>query len=122
MEHALSGAPVTVEHDAVSLLGDPLPPGDLGSGANELTYQRLLVGSKVVAGGHVLARNHQNMGRRLGVDVAERHPVVPFSDELRVDLPGSHLAEEAVLHLHPRSSPGARMASLVPRPATMPSS
>ncbi|MNY53708.1 hypothetical protein D3C86_1894880 [compost metagenome] len=49
--------------------------------------------------GDVLLRDHEDVDRRLGVDVAEGDGVIVLVDDLRRDLAGDDLAEETIGHL-----------------------
>src|SRR5215469_6541139 len=87
-----------VEHDPVSAVGDTLVGGDLVRLGDELVEQAI---SGTGQGGDVrnmVARNHQDVRGRLGIDVAEGDDPLAVNHHGGRNLPGHDPAEQAVWH------------------------
>src|SRR6266511_943447 len=74
-------------------------PRELRRDAEQLPRERVVLRGEVVERRDVLARDDEQVHRRLRVDVLESHDVRVLMDELRGDLPLDDLAEQAVRHV-----------------------
>ena len=98
VEDGLPGAQAGVEDDPVSRLGHTLLHGDGVAGREQV------VGESVVRRGErgrvlvVGLRNHEDVGGGLGIDVAEGQRPAGLENDVRRNLLGHNLAEQAVGH------------------------
>lgn len=94
----LPGFLAGVEHDPVSAVSDTLGGGDLVRLGDELVEQAI---SGAGQGGDIrmmIARDHQDVRGRHGIDVAEGDDPLAVKHHRGRDLPGYDPTEEAVWH------------------------
>ena len=95
MRDGLAGE-IAVVYDEPEVLGDPTLPRDAPDRLEQLTAKDLVLEVRELL--HVLLRDDQDVERRAGEDVVDRHDVVVLIDEGRRDLSGHDAAEQAVVH------------------------
>ena len=71
----LAGFTVAVQHGAIPALVVALFGRDRGSGADELSHERLILDRQIVGRRNVFPRHDQHVKGRLRVDVVEREEV-----------------------------------------------
>jgi len=96
--HGLPGVPAGVEDDPVPGGLDALGIRDLPCYANQLVEQPVTRGRQRRHIGEVVPRDHEDVGWRLGVEVAEGDGPLPVHHEGGRDLSGRDIAELAVWH------------------------
>jgi len=94
--HRLPPVGADVQHRTVSVIGDALGAGEVPGREEHAAQKVAMVIGSGVQGRNVLAGNHENMDRRLRIDVAKGHQVVVFMDDGRRDLASRDLAEQAI--------------------------
>jgi len=87
---------VSVVQDDPEVLGDPTLPRDPPDRLEQLTPKDLVLEVRELL--HVLLRDDQDVERRAGEDVVDRHDVVVLIHDGRRDLSGHDSAEQAVVH------------------------
>src|SRR5687768_4256082 len=103
VKHRLAGVRACVDDDAVAVGREPFRRGE-GLGDQHQPSEHLRV-RRLVQGGHVGLRDYEDMGRRLGVDVAKGDRVLVLVHELRRYLATHDAAEQtAVGHVDLRSA------------------
>src|SRR6476660_1237895 len=110
-------------HDGAIAGGDPLRSGNLRGGEHEPAHHRGI--RRLVERSDVLLRDHEDVRRRLRIDVAEGDRVLVLADDLRRDLPAHDAAEQAgvghVVFSSARVSASAAMAAVSNRRTLVPS-
>ena len=99
--HMPDGLPAVltgVEDKPVPGVLDPLGRGDLAGRADKLVKQPAARRGEFTHVREMVLRDHQDVGRRLGVDVTEGDNTLPVQHYRGGDLPGSDPAEQAVWH------------------------
>ena len=99
VEHRLSSSWPGVEHDAVTVGGDPLGGRHLMRLRRHLGQQAAVRGGQRGQVGVVILGDHQNVRGGLRVDVPEGDRPGAFGHPFGRDVTGYDLAEEAVGHL-----------------------
>jgi hypothetical protein len=90
----LASVRIGVDHDAVTRLGKSVIPGDPGGEQHQASELNGVV--SIVERGDVSPRDHNEVRRRLRIDVAERDRVIGKSDDVRGYLAVHNSAEEAL--------------------------
>lgn len=96
VEDALPGVRPNIEHQPVAAIGQPFFPGDAVRGAKEGGEQLGIERVRFIDAADVVARNHQDVRRRLGMDVAESDDLIVLIDDLSWDLARRDAAERAL--------------------------
>lgn len=98
VEDRLPGLGVGVDHGSEAGTVDPLLFRDTGSHLKQVSEHRLFTRKLRVQRSDVLARNDEEVNRRLGMDVFERHTLIVLVQYLRVGLPRGDAAEDTPEH------------------------
>jgi len=98
MEHRLTSVAVAVQDRPVPALGVAVLLGQCGRAADHHADKVVVVRSQIVQRRDVLARNDEDMKRRLGIDVLERDKILVLVDELTGDRASDDLTEQAIAH------------------------
>jgi hypothetical protein len=98
MENRLPGVWAGVHDDAPAEIGQILFVSQATGEREETPGQRAIVLTEGIEPGDVAFRNEEEMDRRRGVQVVERHELVVLEDLPCRDVPGGDAAEDAVAH------------------------
>jgi hypothetical protein len=98
VEHRLSGPRAVVDHRAVSLRFQSSRAGELCRNEEKMAQQRRVFRLGLLERGQVFAGNHQQVDRRLRVNVCDRHGSVVFVNDLGGSLVVNDSAEKAIRH------------------------
>lgn len=104
VRYGLAGVTAGVEHHTITALADALGARDLVRRGDHLVQQSVVGFRECCHVLVVLLRNHQDVRRRLGVDVAERYRPVTFQDKRRWHFASDNGAEQAVGHSPDRTA------------------
>jgi hypothetical protein len=103
MEDRLARAATVVHNHPVSRVESEFLRKGMRS-QEQVTKKRFMLGSGSIQAGDVLFRNHQNVGRGLRIDVAERQrPIILLHNRGRA-LAADYSAEQAIFHARPTLS------------------
>src|SRR5947209_1604493 len=96
VQHALPGQRAVVDHETESLV-ESFAFGDLIRCLEEVDEpRRIALRVELVDARNVRARNDLHVRRRLWIDVSKRDDALVFVDDVRRDVSGNDLAEDAV--------------------------
>ena len=90
--YGLTGIGAAVAHHPVAVC-QTFGLGNLGNHLKNVSHYRAVVSGNAVAAGNVGFGNHQNVGRRLGVDVPEGEDGFVLIDLGGGDIPGDDFTE-----------------------------
>src|SRR3989441_8672530 len=79
MEHRLSAVGVRIHHDAIAALRDSDFPRQIARETEQLAQEGRIL--RLVEGGHVMRRDHEEMRGRLRVQIRERQDTVAARSE-----------------------------------------
>lgn len=96
MKHALPRLVVGVHHQPVTMLGEALLCGELFGGEKQLADQHGIIALQIIDRGDMFARNDQDVGRRLGVEITKGDDIPIFIDLGGWDLAINNLAKDTV--------------------------
>lgn len=95
MVHGLSCARPTVDHEAIPALTKAQLTGDLDGGVHDRGPCRGIF--DVIGGPHVPLGYHEEMHRRLGVDIPDHHHIIIAIKDIRLPAPLHDPAEWALV-------------------------
>ena len=98
VSYSLPAVAARAENDPVTGRLDALGGGDLASRGDQFAEQSVARAGKRGDMGEMIPWNHQDVRRRLGVNVAEGHDPLPVQHDRGRDLSGSDPAEQAFRH------------------------
>lgn len=98
VEYGLAAIGVRIDHDPVSIAGETLALCDIGRRQKQMAESLLMPRGSLVHRIDVLARDDENMGRRLRRNVVERQAKIVFINSLRRYVAGSDLTKDAIGH------------------------
>src|SRR6476661_3035604 len=81
MENGLPAVGVSVYHDAVAVVRDAAPPGDLCRGRKQMAEQSLVLFAGLVERIDMLARHHEDVNGSMRTQVVERN-ALPVLEKL----------------------------------------
>ena len=93
VEHRLPGVFAAVHHHSIAIVRHPLFTGNLRCHQIQMPDQLAVGFGDVIDGGDGLLRNHQEMHRRLGIDVTERQADVVLVENVCWNFPVDDLGE-----------------------------
>ena len=96
VEDALAGAGARVRHQPEAALGQPGLARKPRRSLEQSAEHWPVVGGEVLGGFDVLARDQQDVRRRLGADVAKGEDEIILVDDVGRDLTAGNPAEKAV--------------------------
>ena len=112
VEDGLTGVGVAVEDRAEATVAMSMFGGNRGAAPDHLADEAVVFCRQLVEAGDVPARDHEDVHRRLWIDVLEGDHAVVLVDQRRRDLAAHDLAEKAVGHARPPSPPIATRDAL----------
>jgi hypothetical protein len=98
VKYRLSGISVRVEDRPKPTGCEPAVLRDGGPATDQLAEDLIVLDANLVQRGDMSFRNHQDVRRRLWVDVVERQHTLIFVDDRRGDLVVGNPAKEAISH------------------------
>jgi hypothetical protein len=96
MKDRLAGIRTGVCQHTIAGFADAFPLGNLDGKLEELTGQGPIIRAELVERLDMAARNHQDVGWRLRMEVAKRHGVRRLGNEFRSKLTPDNLAKDAI--------------------------
>ena len=99
----LAGAPVTIEHQTVTILIDTLVSGDLLCHQHHSAGYFHVLFIEVIDGRDVLSGYDQNMRRCLRIDISEREYVVVLVDFVTGNFTIPDFAKQTISHYVPHA-------------------
>src|SRR5512135_502578 len=86
VKDGLSRLRVGVDDDTIAAFADALGLGNFARFEKQMSEQHLVFFAGLVERSDGLFRNDENMGRRLGIDVAKSEAQIVFKNDFRWDL------------------------------------
>jgi len=102
VKYGLPGAGVAIHNNPVAALGNTLLARDLFCGQKQLAYLLRIAFVQRINCRDVLARNYEDMGRSLRIDVTKSDRGVRFVDDICRNFTGKNSAKQAVFRAHHR--------------------
>jgi len=96
VEHGLPRPGAVVDYGAIALRIQSALPRQLSRDKKKVAEQRLVFGEGLLERGEVLARYHQQVDRRLRVNVLDRHGALVLMNDFGGDLAADDSAKEAI--------------------------
>jgi len=96
MKDALACARARVDDRSIAALRKPFLIRQAGGDTQQMAERSLIPLTGFVKRFYVFARNDQNMGGRLRVDVAESQRAIILVDDVRGNLPGNDSTKETI--------------------------
>ena len=98
VRHSLTCVPAIVQHKPKPVLSQTKRTSHLRRLKQQVTQKRLILRLSLVDARDRLARDHQDMSRRLGGDVAERHDLVILVYNVRRDFLIADFFKQCLFH------------------------
>src|SRR6185503_2521587 len=93
-----AGVGARVDDHAETGVGNPLLPGQARGDLKNLADNRVVVGLDVEHARDMLARNDENVHRRLWLDIPEGNDAIVLVEDTRVDLSFHQGAKQTAIH------------------------
>jgi len=97
MKNGLPAGVIRIYHRAVPFFGKTLPARDLAGRQEKMAERFAVCFAGLIERGEMLARDDQNMRRRLRTDVVKGHAGLIFIDEFGRNFAPADLAENTIL-------------------------